>query len=392
VTTLTALLLSPLLLMVAFAVDLNHVWRTDAELQNAADAAALAGASRLASSAQAIDPNGALASLLPDLTATARGNVVATARAFVQMHQAGGVSLVVNDSDIELGYVADPSAPSSSPQGQFQTGLSLFPNAVRVTVRRDASVSTGPLPLFFGGLFGVPTSSRQASAVASLRSQGITGFNGSGSRLLPLAIDLNTYNALRGVGAPPPGVTLQDQYTVRSPLESGLTPPANVQWGADGSPEAKVYPLMTTPGNFGLVSLSNGKTTTETTFDNWIVNGPSGADLASLGSLGLQATALSPRTLSGGPGLKASLDAAFQSIIGQPRVVMIYSSFSGTGSNAQCQVVGFAGVTVVASDLSNPTNPSVTVQLSAVIDATATATAGTTGSGRLVYRGVALSQ
>ena len=43
---ITALMLTPLLLVVAFAIDLNNIWRTDAELQDAADAAALAGAAR----------------------------------------------------------------------------------------------------------------------------------------------------------------------------------------------------------------------------------------------------------------------------------------------------------------------------------------------------------
>src|SRR5437660_10792927 len=52
----TALMLTPLLLMVAFAVDLCNVWRTDAELQNAADAAALAGATQLVVPNQALQP------------------------------------------------------------------------------------------------------------------------------------------------------------------------------------------------------------------------------------------------------------------------------------------------------------------------------------------------
>ena len=41
------LMLIPLLAMVAFAVDLGYAWRADAELQAAADAAALAGATDL---------------------------------------------------------------------------------------------------------------------------------------------------------------------------------------------------------------------------------------------------------------------------------------------------------------------------------------------------------
>src|SRR5262245_43182120 len=45
---LTAVLLIPMVAMVAFAIDMSYIWRTEAELQNAADSAALAGAAELA--------------------------------------------------------------------------------------------------------------------------------------------------------------------------------------------------------------------------------------------------------------------------------------------------------------------------------------------------------
>src|SRR5947209_19976344 len=77
----TALMLTPLLLMVAFAVDLCNVWRTDAELQNAADAAALAGASQLVAPGQALLP--AVGALVPDvLKQAAAANAVLTAQTY----------------------------------------------------------------------------------------------------------------------------------------------------------------------------------------------------------------------------------------------------------------------------------------------------------------------
>ena len=63
----TALMLTPLLLMVAFAVDLCNVWRTDAELQNAADAAALAGATQLVVPRQSLLPLDTITQDLPVL-------------------------------------------------------------------------------------------------------------------------------------------------------------------------------------------------------------------------------------------------------------------------------------------------------------------------------------
>src|SRR5205814_4072428 len=115
-----------------------------------------------------------------------------------------------------------------------QTGATApVPNSVQVTVRRDANVTPGPVRLIFGSFFGVPTSSRQATATGTLRSN-VTGFKGSGSKLLPLAMSLDTFNTLKGVTTLPLGVVSQDSYTVKLPLDTGATPPANVVHGGDG--------------------------------------------------------------------------------------------------------------------------------------------------------------
>ena len=47
VAPLTAVLLIPILGMLAFAIDIGYITETNLELQNAADAAALAGAAKL---------------------------------------------------------------------------------------------------------------------------------------------------------------------------------------------------------------------------------------------------------------------------------------------------------------------------------------------------------
>ncbi len=377
---LTLFLLLPLLLVAAFALDLNYIWVTDAELQNAADAAALAGASRLVVPGQAATSGTTNASQLTLMKQSASQNATDTAQAYAQRHWAGGAQLVLNRSDVVVGADYPPADTSAQ-----------FPNYVRVTVRRDATVSTGPLPLFFGGMFGTPTSSRQATAVATLRSQNVTGFSGSGSTLLPLAINLATYNWLRGNGPAPLGMLSQDLYTVRSPVDSLLTAPANVVKFGDGIPETAIFPNATAPGNFGLVSLSNAGFTTPGPYANWIQSGPSALDLISFGAQGLQATPAAPLTMYGGPGLQRSLNVPLQSIVGQPRTLMVYSSFSGRGINTSYQVVGFVGATVVAADLQAAT-PYVTVQLSLTLDLTATRSPGTPGSADLVYTGISLSR
>src|SRR5437763_9667454 len=134
----TALMLTPMLLMVAFAVDLCNVWRTDAELQNAADAAALAGATQLVVPRQSLLPLDTITQDLPilgpvlgpilnpvtglvnTLTADllqrqgATENAVRTAQAYAAKHQAGGTPVTLAAQDVEVGYVADPSASPDS--------------------------------------------------------------------------------------------------------------------------------------------------------------------------------------------------------------------------------------------------------------------------------------
>ncbi|MBL8794593.1 MAG: hypothetical protein JNM56_11860 [Planctomycetia bacterium] len=387
ITSIVAILLLPLLSMLAFAIDLNFLWRADAELQNAADAAALAGASELFAYA-APGNHPAVSSIPPaQLRSLAERDARAVAVAYGQQHRVANTGLAVNADDVGVGYITDPAAASSTTTGSWQTGPTApFPNSIRVTVRRDGQVGPGPLSLYFGGLLGAPQAARQASATATLRGQNISGFRGAGGRLLPLAMSLATFNRLTGASATTPiGVTPQDLWTLR-PVATGGSPPTNVTAGADGTEEAKIFPDKTTAGNFGLLSLRNSKATSAGTYDNWIRNGPSDADLASFGASGLQA----PLDLHGGPGLKASEEDAFRSIIGQPRTLVVYDNYSGSGSNTTYHVVHFLGAAVVAVDL-NGKDKYVTIQLTPTLDPTAVRT-GNPAATTLIYSGVSLTR
>jgi Flp pilus assembly protein TadG len=388
-TVITALLLVPLLALCAFAVDLNYLWRADAELQAAADAAAQAGATKLMGFAvQSVQP-GLTPNKLQTLQSNATAAVQQRAIAFGQMYHVADATLVVAASDVELGFIADPSAAPDTPAGQFQTDPDApFPNSVRVTVRRDGTVSTGPVRLLFGPVVGTPTSARQAIGIATLRGQNVTGFQGSNSGLLPLALSLTYYQYLTGALPAPPGV-LQDKYTVQLRTDGGPPPPGNVSGGGDGCPEVTFFPTKDAPGNYGLVSLSSAPTSNQTVYANWILNGPSAADLASFGPGGLQATAAAPRSLWGGPGLKASLATTLATTIGQPRVVLLTGPPTGAGSTLTYPVVGFTGATVVAVDKYD----GVSLQLCPIVSANATLGGGSdTGPGRFVYRGISLTR
>ncbi len=387
-TVVTALLLVPLLALVAFAVDLNHIWRCDAELQTAADAAAQAGATRLMGfDVQAASPDlGALGLLNIELGCSRA--VKQRAVEYGQMHRAGDTALVVNPDDVELGFIADPTAGPDTPAGRFLTGLSApFPNSVRVTVRRDNSVSTGPVNLFFGPVLGTPSSSRLARATATLRGQNVIGFSGSPSRLLPLAVSLQYFLYLTAGQVAPLGLLL-DNFTVQLPIAGAALPPGNVCGGKDGVPEVTLTPAGA-PLNWGLVSLRNAPVMDLPSYSTWVRSGPSAADLASFGPGGLRATPLSPTLMYVGPAIQPALVDDFAAVIGQPRVVVIVGPPVLLGG-LRYPALGFTGATVVAADRSANT---ITIQLCPVIDTTAVLGGGpSVGYTQFVYRGISLSR
>ncbi len=418
------LLILPLFALTAFAVDLNYIWTVDAELQNAADASALAGADQLlAPNTVACLPNTS-PSQWDSLEQLAEQAAVKAAEARAATETAAGSSVVLNDADVQVGYIEDPSAAPNTPAGAFQGTSSSFPNSVQVTVHLDSSVPAGPLQLCFGPLLGKPSTARLVQATASLRGQNVTGFNGAGSRLLPIAMSMDSHNALLGkptdpsgnigdgLGAllsllsllnlqfllnllfpppPIPGVQVQDAFTVTLPIAGGSQAPGNVSAGGDGVPEAKVSPNKTQPGDFYLVSLRNAQVTDDPTYVNWILNGPSAGDLSTFGPNGLQANALAPATMYAGPNVDSNMDSALNSVVGQTRIVPVFTSYQ-SGSVPTYQVIGFAAVVVVAVNLQGA-NPTMTLQPTATIDPSATLGGGASvGVAAFVYQRISLSR
>jgi hypothetical protein len=253
-------------------------------------------------------------------------------------------------------------------------------------MRRDSTANT-PVNLFFARVLGINNVNCTATATAAfLQSSNITGFSGSGGRLLPIAIDVNYWNTFLATGRSPDG-TLNDAYAANLPTSTSAAP-NNVTNGADNIPEFNnVYPNNTSPGNFGLVSIGAPATDTPT-YRGWIDNGPSASDLSYFGPNGLQATPSAPATLSGGPGLKSTLVSDLQAAIGQPRAMLLFSSYTGQGSNTTYTVVGFAGITIVKATGSG-NNIEIDVQPMIVVDTSATGGSG--GNSSFVYSTTPLS-
>jgi Flp pilus assembly protein TadG len=340
VVPLTALLLIVIMAFLAFAIDLGYALIVRAQLQNAADAAALAGASQMLDS-----------TILqgtpwwPDGTYSAVNNANAQAQGFALKNYGGGVALVVpgntgntSSGDIVCGNLSDPSNNAE------QMSFSNHPyNSVQVRVRRD-STSNGPLSLFFARALGFNNLSLEAQATATYQGN-IVGFSmarlgGGTCKLLPYTLDVNTWNQVLAGNGP-------DNWTRSS---NGTV--TNVP---DGIPECKLFPLTNgsggggvQPGNFGTVDIGAPGNSTKV-LDRQILNGPNAEDLSYYpgGVLQLDQTKNPPSViLNGDTGISAGAKDDLTAIIGQPRIIPLYSSVTGNGNNANYTIVAFVGITI----------------------------------------------
>jgi len=167
---LVAILMVVLVMFVALAVDLGHLYVARNELQNAADAGALAGAHDLYLSGNVTLVNDG-------------ANQVAYEAAVANMSQNLAVEVnwtEGNDGDVQRGhwsFATETFTPNNSLVPVNLVGVSTedldndpdFINAVQVTVRRQ----TTPVESFFAGIFGID------EFVMSARATGYIGFAGT---------------------------------------------------------------------------------------------------------------------------------------------------------------------------------------------------------------------
>lgn len=175
VAPLTAICMVLLLLGVALVIDLGHLYVVRAELQNAADAGADAGAQALFNLSGA-GPSG------PVPATVVCDQAHALACQTVMANKVNGRPLSIPDNDAQLGIWA-PSPDTG--QWQFTPApCSDNINAVKVITRKNAEVN-GPVILLFPRLLGMETVSLSAQAIALLG--GVKGV-GKGKGVLPLAL------------------------------------------------------------------------------------------------------------------------------------------------------------------------------------------------------------
>ncbi len=363
VIPMVALLLVPMLAMMAFSIDIGYVVAVRAELVNAADAAALAGVEQLyspyqqwvtaSSSSSLISINvGSIKGTISSIGAststskdTISANAIALAKATVismaNANTAGGTSLKVATADVDVGYTSANGTYYSGNSGSIPS--TAFPNTVKVTLRRDNTSmpnSNGEVSLFFGPAVGKSSMPLTASSTAVAYEGMITSFQtgqGNGT-LIPVAVDQTLWTSIYNNGTSSPYV---DSHS-----------PSGKAW-------LQIYPGGTGSSMDGLLSLNGAKASSDSYYSggtSWIQAGPTSSDIASLKSTGdlPLPTSGAGQTWAAGPGMKSTDISDFNTLVnGNVYLMPLFDPTAAgttTSGNGTYQVTYFVPVNVVYSN------------------------------------------
>ncbi len=439
VTPLMAILIVPLLGMMAFSVDLGWIIKTQAELQNIADAAALAGATAHRYAPPTLagggttpgTPYGLMDGFVlyhtqsPTLTqaqivSRAEANAQLYAQYYAYQNTAGGqTNIKLANSDVTFGYLHSDMVTYDEPPA---TGT--FPNTVHVTVRMDGS-SNPPLPLFFAAVWGMPTKNLTAESYATILNGPVTSFNGNGA-VLPLALDQNVWNAyVQYLNSGSPNSSAVTQLVTPASGASAYNITYNLGLAPDinGFQQLDVFNGDKTIGTAGRGWLSlNNSSVNASSLSSWATSGLGSADVTALTSstsAGASTDVLLPLPTSGSgngttthrmtswdwqadTGVKTSVigsiqtnipallpvfqpvipntDATYQPGTKDPATGYTSAAADGgpTGSNANLNIVGFVAVTVTSTSSDIYIEPSAIVPPGAIFGSLTPANSGAT--------------
>ncbi|MHC4879455.1 MAG: pilus assembly protein TadG-related protein [Planctomycetota bacterium] len=357
IVVLAAAVLILVFAFTSFTVDLGFIALTRAELQNAADSAALGGAQELGQGIGA----GPVAS-----TSDIATDVRNVAESMASLNPAGDLDGVYIDpaQDVRLGRIQWDAAT-----GQWEKIWGEAPyTLVEVVAHRDRGEAKdvngksldGPLPLFFAPVIGHENATivtRSAAAIFPGVGFRIDQNSSALADILPIAIDEETWdNLMAGVGS--------DDYAYD--VDDG-----GIENHADGILEANLYPSGSSklpPGNRGTVDIGSPNNSTKD-LKRQILNGINAEDLSWFG--GELRFDDVPVVLNGDTGLSAGIESSLKQIIGQPRAIPVFSQVSGPGNNAMYTIVKFVGIRIMDVKLTgSPSKKRVVIQPAPFSDST----------------------
>lgn len=331
ILVLSAVVLTVIFAMTAFAVDIGYLGLTKTQLQSISDSSALGAALELSQGL------GKGPTLTPSQVVSVGGNA-ALSLAELQRNGDRAFTCLKADRDIRFGQLNWDAA------GQHWVksyGVTPY-NLVEVTLRRDqtsvSSVSAGDhrVPLMFSNIFGIKDAPLvETSAAGLLPGVGFQISAGSSGTvgILPIALDVPTWDALMaGTGS--------DNYRYDS--NTGA-----ITSGCDGILEVDLYPYgnqSLTPGNRGTVDLGSPNNSTND-LKRQILYGLNASDLSFFG--GKITTDNGPIELNGDTGISAGIKDQLEQIKGQPRLIPLFTSVSGPGNNATYVVPRFVPIRIM---------------------------------------------
>lgn len=327
------IMMGVLVSMLAFAIDIGYIAVSKAEARRTADAAALAACWKVY--------DGAVSNVNPALLENEVLNAASSIALSNPVCNSGPLlSRQEQNADFELGYMA-----SLSGDDPIVSDSSKPYRAVRVRIQKSEGLN-GQVPLYFARIFGQTGRNLSVESTAAMATK-IRGFStpsgGSSNNLdlLPFALDQSTWDAMLAGGG-------GDHYR--------FDPQQNkVVAGSDGLREVNLYPQGTgSPGNRGTVDIGGANNSTSD-IARQIVHGISEQDLIDLGRPLVLADDGKMR-LNGDTGISAGVKDELASIIGQTRIIPIFSTVSGNGNNAMYTIVRWVGVRILAVKLTGPMN------------------------------------
>lgn len=163
VAVTVAILLILMIGFAALAVDIGYLMVTRNELQNVADAAALAAARQLGNAYQHMSFEEQQSYDCTSSTTLSCLQVIDIAQQVGLENRAAQANITIRAEDVVIGLWDQNTTP------RFTVGTD-HPNAVQVTARRDALVND-PITTFLAGVIGVETMGVVAQATAALTGQ-----------------------------------------------------------------------------------------------------------------------------------------------------------------------------------------------------------------------------
>lgn len=300
----------------AMTIDVGQIYAARGELQRAADAAALAGASALTTN-DMMDVRKGVGSL---------DGVIADA--ITRSNEISNLNKTLNKAtNIEAGDILTGSINLNSATEALNEGAAAGDyNAVQVTVHRNATGSNGQVPLFFSAVFGRYYTDSIATATAAFDDR-VAGFDFDvpGGGIAPFSMSRTAYYQDYNNGP--------DMYS----YDEGAD---NVFNAADGTREIRIYPYPYSgagytegDGNFGMLNIGEVGQGTAAETDQ-IENGVTSEQIdAEIGTSDPDFEN-STYTITGSPGMVSSIKSTLEPMIGQVIGFFLHDGVTMDGANA----------------------------------------------------------